>query len=137
MLRLCEILTNEIKENFQDFVPNEEFIRWNQMTLLCYCDVRVISWSWFSIYLKKIFQFDCFAKTLSTKCFKLETNSHLEINTPLMKSPLVLFASLRLCAGLIHFSMGTASRPAGDVGEAYRFDISTTRCHMWSCWWQR
>ena len=27
------------------------------------------------------FQFDCFAKKLSTKCFKSATNSHLEINT--------------------------------------------------------
>ena len=37
---------------------------------------------------KIFFQFDCFAEKLSTKWFKLATNSHLKINTPLMKSSL-------------------------------------------------
>ena len=125
MLRLCEILTNEIKENFQDLGPNEEFIRWNQMTLLCYCDVRVISWSWFSIYLKKIFQFDCFAKNLSTKCFKLATNSHLKINTPPMKFPLALQATrVRIPAGP-NFGHSQLHYPLTKINEfclIYRFN---------------
>lgn len=38
----------KLTNHFITSPTNKEFIGWNQMNLLCYCDVRVTNLSWFS-----------------------------------------------------------------------------------------
>ena len=67
MAKCSKIYVNKSYNN----LTNEEFIRWNQMTLLCYCDVRVISWSWFSKFSKNLFSIWLFCKKFVNKMFQI------------------------------------------------------------------